>query len=920
EEEEEEEEERRMAFWGVEVKPGKPYSHQFHNTQTRRLHISQATLGMGNSTAKSLVQCNVGDKAPVLLCCLIPEKSESCTLALEFEEEDDDVIFSVLGPTSVHLTGFYLNKPSTNVNNADDDTDSYGEDIGDTENEAYDDDEDEYEDDFIDDDDIHFVPDSPRPKSPVVIEEILHDEKPAKVNGRKRLKKKYQVSDSDADAHNDIVKKDTRIFTGDSDDDEEGWPLSTVIKIKYQESDSVNDQKQSIFKGVTGSFNFDNEHGEHIPPSSVLNTKDGNILEESDKKELIESKKNEAEGGSNQVPGSERKIEDIDGCEIGRGIEQQTNAPPLSLEIGHETDEAPKKKKRKRTKDGQTGGVNVVDVQKKDKVEAISNLYSNDMGAGCVGHESVEKPKKKKKRANESRHGGAESDSKFDVQEEENFKVEARIDDTSKTEPVKDRAIDNLSNDKAAVQSSNENDVKTKKGKKRAEERQTCEVGDDSMTDVYKEETIQVKEAVSNDLNQEVPVKDNAIDNISNDNMGAGCVRHESEEKPKKKKTKRVKESRNDGVENDNKVDVQVDQNYKVEARIDEISKNEPVKDQADDNLSSDKAAVHSSHENDMKTKKRAKDRQTSEVGDDSIIGAYKVEKFQVQVAGSNDINQEVAVKDNAIDNISIDSRGDVQDGQENDEKIKKKKNKQAKDRQAYEAGDQDMINAQIDRIIEVEEARINEISLAEPFNIETYENISNDKGVVKLEVGKGIHEKPMKKKKKRSKEPTPGIDVQKQAKSLIVEANTNDIALEEPLKDEGIGNQSNEKCFVQQNDFSLLPLKIGHDNKEKQNKKKKKCSKEGQSGGVREDSLLVVHKEVQSGNFEAKTDNVTMEERITEEFDKQTNDMIVTIGANHVADEELTEKEKNETPNDGSVTNMTPESGSNANAEDAKK
>ncbi|PIA28764.1 hypothetical protein AQUCO_06700050v1, partial [Aquilegia coerulea] len=529
------------------------------------------------------------------------------------------------------------------------------------------------------------------------------------------------------------------------------------------------------------------------------------------------------------------------------GIEQPTNAPLLSLEIGHETDEAPKKKKRKRTKDGQTGGIDVVDVQKKDTVEPISNLSNDIRGAGCVGHESEEKPKKKKKRGNESRHGGVENDSKFNVQEEENFKVEARIDDTSKTEPVKDQAIDNLSNDKAVVQSSKENDVKTKKkDKKPAEEIRTCEVRDDSMIDVYKEETIQVKEAVSNDFNQEVPVKDNAIDNISND-KGVGCVRHESEErKPKKMKKKRVKESRN-GVESDNKVDVQDDQNYKVEARIDEIFKNESVKDQADANL-------------------------------------------------------------------SYDNRGDVQDGQENDGKVKKKKSKQAKERQANEAGDQDMINAQIDRIIKVEEARINEISLGEPFNIETYENISNDKGVVNSDVGNGIHEKPMKKKKKRAKEERTGgidvnmCDVEKRTKSLLVEARTSDIALEEPLKDEGIGNQSNEKCFVQQNDSSLLTLKIGHDNKEKQKKKKKKHAKEEQSGDVGDDSLLVVHKEVQSGNLDAKTDDVTMEERITKEFDKQTNDTIVTIGANYVADEVLTEKEKNETPNVGSDTNMTPE------------
>lgn len=67
----------------------------------------QATLGDGKGTAKSVLQCNVGDKSPILLCNLIPNVSESCHLELEFEEADD-VVFSVLGQKSVHLSGFYL--------------------------------------------------------------------------------------------------------------------------------------------------------------------------------------------------------------------------------------------------------------------------------------------------------------------------------------------------------------------------------------------------------------------------------------------------------------------------------------------------------------------------------------------------------------------------------------------------------------------------------------------------------------------------------------------------------------------------------------------------------------------------------------------------------------------------------------------
>lgn len=53
------------------------------------------------------MQCNVGNRSPVLLCALLPGKEESCHLDLEFEEAYD-VIFSVLGPRSVYLTGYYV--------------------------------------------------------------------------------------------------------------------------------------------------------------------------------------------------------------------------------------------------------------------------------------------------------------------------------------------------------------------------------------------------------------------------------------------------------------------------------------------------------------------------------------------------------------------------------------------------------------------------------------------------------------------------------------------------------------------------------------------------------------------------------------------------------------------------------------------
>ncbi|GER25213.1 peptidyl-prolyl cis-trans isomerase [Striga asiatica] len=102
-----------MAFWGVEVKPGKPITHYCEKARGR-LRISQATLGNRYATMRSTVQCNVGRRSPVLLYVLMPEKTESCHLDLEFEEADDVVffvmVFSVIGPRSLFLSGYYVQK------------------------------------------------------------------------------------------------------------------------------------------------------------------------------------------------------------------------------------------------------------------------------------------------------------------------------------------------------------------------------------------------------------------------------------------------------------------------------------------------------------------------------------------------------------------------------------------------------------------------------------------------------------------------------------------------------------------------------------------------------------------------------------------------------------------------------------------
>ncbi|KAG6385564.1 hypothetical protein SASPL_154400 [Salvia splendens] len=56
----------------------------------------------------------------------LPNQTESCHLDLEFEEADD-VVFSVIGPQSVYLTGYYIRQNQQSGHQSD--SESYGVDI-----------------------------------------------------------------------------------------------------------------------------------------------------------------------------------------------------------------------------------------------------------------------------------------------------------------------------------------------------------------------------------------------------------------------------------------------------------------------------------------------------------------------------------------------------------------------------------------------------------------------------------------------------------------------------------------------------------------------------------------------------------------------------------------------------------------------
>ncbi|XP_045814544.1 peptidyl-prolyl cis-trans isomerase FKBP53 [Trifolium pratense] len=224
-----------MGFWGIEVKPGKPVPYHTDNVQGK-LHVTQATLGDGAPSGKSILQCSSGHKNPVYVCTLLPNKVETCSLNLKFDEEDL-VAFSVIGSRSIHLSGYFVADDGDDLRD-DYEYDSLGEDVGtDSEESSEYDSENGYDDHFFDDSDMEMYPSSPVPNSGVVIEEIPDDkpengDDPAKQSKKKEQPALLKEKASKSSQLPDVPSGDNNLVL--ESEDEDGFPISTSEKAKKQ--------------------------------------------------------------------------------------------------------------------------------------------------------------------------------------------------------------------------------------------------------------------------------------------------------------------------------------------------------------------------------------------------------------------------------------------------------------------------------------------------------------------------------------------------------------------------------------------------------------------------------------------------------------------------------------------------------------
>ncbi|XP_047178739.1 peptidyl-prolyl cis-trans isomerase FKBP43-like isoform X5 [Vigna umbellata] len=417
-----------MAFWGVEVKPGKPFTHKYEDSKGR-LHISMATLGLGTATAKSTLQCNVGNRSPVYLCSLYPGNAESLQLNLELEEVDQ-VLFSVIGPRSIHLCGYYLaTAPNANLI---DDSESFGEDIADTETERSDySDEDGYDDSFIDDD---IVPEASSPSLISKEEEASHDNGPKirKVSLR-RLRKMYQSVESDDDGcgGEKIIVNDRIHDQVQETDNEDSLPISSIYKNKASGRVLDNETDVSVVRGAGDASNNNEEDGGNNIFETNLDA--GHVLVDSQtySREAVPSKHL------------------VDPC--------------TSLDVGDI--KSPKKKKKKKEKEAKSScngrSIKLDNVINELKMEEMTQVIVAggkqeqhvddkmvDNGAYDLpdGNQSENRKAKKRKKMSKSQGNGEVVNSNITVYVERSGETEMMEEDRSKGEDAKHSNVRTLKN------------------------------------------------------------------------------------------------------------------------------------------------------------------------------------------------------------------------------------------------------------------------------------------------------------------------------------------------------------------------------------------------------------------------------------------------------------------------------------------
>nr|CAH67247.1 OSIGBa0140O07.15 [Oryza sativa] len=414
------------SFWGAEVKPGKPYTHT-HIPRLGRLRLTQATLGgeagkveKGGGGKKNVVQlqCTVKNKDPVFLCALVPGQSETCHLELEFEEKH--VTFSVLGPRSVHLAGYYIgdvygeeiddsDTGSDSLQGSDDDAfldtddDDSGADDGTVliplspGNSDGEDDDSEYdsEDDDSEDDDSEMIYNQRRGKSSVVIEEIQEDDKPA-AGGAQKGSNKKQTSENGDDSKLQLVVSTPPAESLESED-EDGFPVSFSESKKRTDGSSKKKGNLNNKMSTEDRKRKSSAVGDHHDPSGEVKDENDGVSKKNKKAKAkktavggVEKEIKQEDSPADLVDAKQKKNKNKNTSEAEAGAHQNTDKTKhIHTDAEEDTAQEASKKKKNKKKKTQEKNESENQTPKTQEKNAKGNQTSN---TDLTGSESKKQP------------------------------------------------------------------------------------------------------------------------------------------------------------------------------------------------------------------------------------------------------------------------------------------------------------------------------------------------------------------------------------------------------------------------------------------------------------------------------------------------------------------------------------------------
>lgn len=350
----------KLAFWGIEVKPGVEAPLELRDGEV--LHVSMATLGekVVDKSGRSVISARVGDDPEKhALCVLVAGKTESFSLDLTFAG-DEKVVLEASGKNPVHLVGnFGYEGEEMDDGDSDDELINVYDEDGLMGGDDDDDDDDSGDDDDSDSDvEPELLPDS----DPPVITEISDDKVkaitagPGKKSGKSATKAQQKGSSQDRKlANGGTSGKASKGNDADMGSDSEEQSGDAIKAKKDQKPSAAQASKGKQTPNAKGGKKRASADAGNTPGGKKAKTEAGPSSQAAAQKSTpAKAKKDkDANGPAGSSSGGKANGKNATSSEKGTGG-NKTNVPVENSEGESGADSGKKKRRRRKSKGGGT--------------------------------------------------------------------------------------------------------------------------------------------------------------------------------------------------------------------------------------------------------------------------------------------------------------------------------------------------------------------------------------------------------------------------------------------------------------------------------------------------------------------------------------------------------------------------------------